>query len=46
MTGLSGVAAAVGPFAGGWLIDAVSWRLIFLLNIPLAALTVAVGMPL
>ncbi len=43
-SGLSGVAAAVGPFAGGWLIDAISWRLIFLLNIPLAALTVAVAM--
>ncbi|HEX2185669.1 MAG TPA: DHA2 family efflux MFS transporter permease subunit, partial [Chloroflexota bacterium] len=43
-SGLTGVAAAVGPFAGGWLIDAVSWRLIFLLNIPLAALTVAVAM--
>jgi EmrB/QacA subfamily drug resistance transporter len=35
--GLSGVAAAVGPFLGGWLVDAASWRWVFLINIPLAA---------
>src|ERR1700743_3360966 len=29
--------AALGPVLGGWLIDAGSWRLIFLINIPLAA---------
>ena len=28
-SGLGGVATAIGPFLGGWLIDAVSWRLIF-----------------
>ena len=36
-SGLGGVAAAIGPFFGGWLVSAVSWRLIFLLNLPLAA---------
>jgi EmrB/QacA subfamily drug resistance transporter len=36
-SGLSGVAGALGPFVGGWLIDAVSWRLIFFINVPLAA---------
>ncbi|MGB6058372.1 MAG: MFS transporter [Microthrixaceae bacterium] len=35
-SGLGGIATAIGPFAGGYLISAVSWRLIFLLNIPLA----------
>jgi MFS family permease len=35
--GLSGIAAAVGPFLGGWLVDAASWRWVFLINIPLAA---------
>jgi EmrB/QacA subfamily drug resistance transporter len=40
-SGLGGVATAIGPFAGGWLVDAVSWRWIFLLNVPLAALTLA-----
>ena len=37
--GLAGVATAVGPFVGGWLIQAVSWRLIFLINLPLGAVT-------
>ncbi len=36
-SGLGGIATAVGPFVGGWLVSAVSWRLIFLLNLPLAA---------
>jgi EmrB/QacA subfamily drug resistance transporter len=41
-SGLGGVATAIGPFVGGWLVSAVSWRLIFLLNLPLA-LTVLVA---
>ena len=40
-SGLSGVATAIGPFAGGWLIDSVSWRLAFLVNLPLAAVVAA-----
>ena len=36
-SGLSGVTTALGPFLGGWLVDAVSWRLIFFINIPIAA---------
>jgi EmrB/QacA subfamily drug resistance transporter len=36
-SGLAGVASASGPFLGGWLVDAASWRLVFLLNLPLAA---------
>jgi EmrB/QacA subfamily drug resistance transporter len=42
-SGLSGVASAIGPFVGGWLVDAWSWRAIFLLNLPLAAFIVAVA---
>ncbi|HUL26322.1 MAG TPA: MFS transporter [Streptosporangiaceae bacterium] len=43
-SGLSGVGSAIGPFLGGWLIQAGSWRLIFVINLPLAALVVAVGL--
>lgn len=42
-SGLSGVAIAIGPFLGGWLVQAVSWRLIFLINLPLAAVVVWVS---
>jgi len=41
-SGLTSVAAAVGPFVGGSLVDSGSWRLIFLLNVPLALATVLV----
>ncbi|WP_116998057.1 MFS transporter [Desertimonas flava] len=39
-SGLAGVAGAVGPFVGGWLIDSVSWRWVFLINLPLAAVAI------
>jgi EmrB/QacA subfamily drug resistance transporter len=39
-SGLGGVATAVGPFLGGWLIGAVSWRLVFFINLPVAAAVV------
>lgn len=34
--GMSGVTTALGPLIGGWLVDAASWRWVFLLNLPLA----------
>ncbi len=36
-SGFAGLTTAVGPFVGGYLIEAVSWRLIFLINLPLVA---------
>jgi EmrB/QacA subfamily drug resistance transporter len=41
-SGLGGVAGALGPFLGGLLVE-VSWRLVFLINIPLAAVVVLVA---
>jgi EmrB/QacA subfamily drug resistance transporter len=41
--GLSGVSTAIGPFIGGWLVDAVSWRFVFFINPPLAAAAVAIA---
>src|SRR5262245_20687742 len=43
-SGLSGIAAAIGPFVGGWLVGVGSWRLIFLINVPLAIAAVAVAL--
>lgn len=42
-SGLSGVSTAIGPFLGGWLVQAASWRLIFLINIPIAAAVVVLA---
>ena len=33
--GLATIGMTLGPYAGGWLIDATSWRYLFLLNVPL-----------
>lgn len=35
-SGLGGVATAIGPFLGGWLVQSVSWRWVFLINVPVA----------
>ncbi|MDT5023641.1 MAG: hypothetical protein QOE61_67, partial [Micromonosporaceae bacterium] len=43
-SGLGGVAAAIGPFLGGWLIQGPGWRWAFLINLPLAALVVVVAL--
>jgi MFS family permease len=40
-TALTAVATVVGPPLGGLLVEFASWRLIFLVNLPLAALVVA-----
>jgi len=42
-SGLGGIATAIGPFVGGWLVQSASWRLIFLLNLPLAVVVALIS---
>ena len=39
-TAWGGISTVIGPLLGGWLIGVTSWRVIFLLNIPIAVATV------
>jgi EmrB/QacA subfamily drug resistance transporter len=43
-TGLGGIAGAIGPFVGGALVEFANWRWIFLINLPLAAVTVFIAL--
>ena len=40
-TAWSGVSTVIGPLFGGWLLGVASWRWIFLINLPLVAITIA-----
>ena len=40
--GVSAIALALGPLVGGWLTEDVTWRAIFFINVPVAAIAVAV----
>jgi EmrB/QacA subfamily drug resistance transporter len=39
-SGLGGVAGAIGPFVGGWLVDGPGWRWAFLINVPVAVIVI------
>ncbi|MFI6363078.1 MFS transporter [Nocardia sp. NPDC050630] len=41
-SGFGGVAGALGPFLGGWLIELAGWQSIFFINVPLAVVVVLV----
>jgi EmrB/QacA subfamily drug resistance transporter len=43
-SGFSAITTAIGPVLGGWLIEHVSWRAVFFLNIPLAAAVIAISL--
>jgi EmrB/QacA subfamily drug resistance transporter len=39
---MTSLAVIAGPLFGGWLVQSVSWRAVFYINIPLAALTLLI----
>jgi EmrB/QacA subfamily drug resistance transporter len=41
-SGFTSITAAIGPVLGGWLVQHASWRLVFFINVPLAAIVVGV----
>jgi EmrB/QacA subfamily drug resistance transporter len=43
-SGFSAMTSAIGPVLGGWLIEHVSWRAVFFLNAPLAALVIVLSL--
>ena len=39
-SGLGGLAGAIGPLLGGWLVDGPGWRWAFLINVPMVIVAV------
>ena len=42
-SGFTAITTAIGPLLGGWLIQRASWRWVFFINLPLAAVVIAVS---
>src|ERR687898_3294320 len=43
-SGFTGITTAIGPVLGGYLVDNVSWRAAFLLNVPLAIAVILIAL--
>lgn len=41
-SGFTAITTAIGPVLGGWLVETISWRAVFFINLPLAALVLAI----
>jgi EmrB/QacA subfamily drug resistance transporter len=39
-SGFTAITAAIGPVMGGWLVENISWRWVFFVNLPLAAIVI------
>jgi EmrB/QacA subfamily drug resistance transporter len=43
---VAGIGIAIGPVAGGWLVENASWHWVFLVNVPFVLVALAAGQPL
>ena len=43
-SGFSAITTAIGPVLGGWLIENVSWRAVFFINLPLALVVILISL--
>jgi EmrB/QacA subfamily drug resistance transporter len=43
-SGFTAITTAIGPVVGGWLVEHASWRWAFFINVPLAAVVIALSL--
>ena len=43
-SGFSAITAGIGPVLGGWLIEHVSWRAVFFINLPIALVIILISL--
>src|SRR5205814_6579812 len=43
-SGFSAITTAIGPIMGGWLIEHLSWRAVFFINLPIAHLVIQIAL--
>src|SRR5207253_10346165 len=42
-SGFSAITTGIGPMLGGWLIEHVSWRAVFFINLPIALVVISIS---